>query len=228
MAHAPRVVNRLYVLVARLEASGRSSALRRRIRGQDRRLDSALRRYSCSPSRSSCFALVVRRGAAQIVIGGIDVNLIYAIAIPIIPRVARWFAPRRFRSAPCRMSMRRARPATPTAASSSAHGAECRRALPHHVHRLHRARRSCSKLRSPSSASALPSRPPPGLDALGQRGGLLSRGAWMILFPGAAISLAGVRLQSVRRQFARLSRSALQDVKPSMLPSRPPKGGNFR
>jgi len=78
----------------------------------------------------------------------------------------------------------------------------------YHVHRLHRAgdpARSFALLLGLGVTEPTP----PGLDALGQRGGLLSRGAVDDPVPGAAISLA-VFAFNLFGEVSRLSRSALK------------------
>jgi hypothetical protein len=145
-------------------------------------------------------ALVVVAALRKSVLFGIDMNLIYAIAIPIVPRVARVV-----RAAALSI---RAMPYV----DAAPHGAECRRALSHHVHGLHRPG-------DPARGLALLPRPRRhradaglGPDALGQCGRLLSRGALDDPVPGSRDQPCSVRLQPVRRQPARLSRPAFQDV----------------
>jgi peptide/nickel transport system permease protein len=65
-------------------------------------------------------ALVVVAAVRSAVLFDIDVNLIIAIAIPILPRSSGWCAQPRCPCAPCPTSMPHVPPATPTAASSSA------------------------------------------------------------------------------------------------------------
>ena len=66
-------------------------------------------------------ALVVVAAFRRMMVGGVDMNLVIAIAIPIIPRVARVVrAAAPCRSGRCLMSMPRAPRAIPTAASFSA------------------------------------------------------------------------------------------------------------
>ena len=74
----------------------------------------------CCRSRIIVLALVVVAVLPQVVVVGIDINLIVAIAIPIVPRVARVVRAAALSMRGCPMSMRRAPPAIPTPASSSA------------------------------------------------------------------------------------------------------------
>ena len=159
-------------------------------------------------------ALVVVAALRKFVVAGIDVNLIYAIAIPIVPRVARVV-----RAAA--LSIR----VMPYVDAARAAGYSNSRIIFRHmapnvvapylydVHRVHRAG-------DPARGFALLPRPRRhradaglGADALRQCGGLLSRSAVDDPVPGRCDQPRGIRLQPVRRLAARLSRSALQDLR---------------
>ena len=137
-------------------------------------------------------ALVVVAAFGKFVVGGIDVNLIIAIAIPIVPRVARvvraaaLFGPR---DALCRCGARGR--LFPHPHHLPPHGAERRRALSHHAHRLHRAGDPGAKPRCRSSALACTEPTAAwGLMLSGNAADFYREAPWMILFPGVAISLA--------------------------------------
>ena len=123
---------------------------------------------------------------------GIDLNLIFAIAIPIIPRVARVVraAALSVRVMPY-VDAARAAGYSHTPHHLPPHGAERRRALSHHAHRLHRAGDPARKPRCRSSASACTEPTAAwGLMLSGNAADFYREAPWMILFPGVAISLA--------------------------------------
>ena len=151
-------------------------------------------------------ALVVVAAFRKFVVGGVDVNLIVAIAIPIIPRVARVVraAALSVRVMPY-VDAARAAGYSHTPHHLPPHGAQRGRALPHHAHRLHRAG-------DPGGSLAVVPRPRRhradrrlGPDAVRQCRRLLPRGAVDDPVPGRRHQPRGVRLQPVRRQPARLS-----------------------
>ncbi len=145
-------------------------------------------------------ALVVVAAFRKFQVGGVDVNLIVAIAIPIVPRVARVV-----RAAA--LSVRVMPYVDAARAAGYSHSRiifrhmapERGRALPDHAHRLHRAG-------DPGGSLAVVPRPwrdradrRLGAHALRQRRRLLSRGAVDDPVPGRRHQPRGVRLQPVRR-----------------------------
>ena len=196
---AHRAGDRLHLVVHRLD---HRRGPRRRVglfRRQDRRLDPALRRY---PARLPDHRAGAGRGR-----GAAQVRRRRHRREPDLrdrdpDRAARRARGARRRAldprhALCRCGARRRLFQQPH--HLPPHGAERRRALPHHVHRLHRAG-------DPARSLALLPRPRRhradaglGPDAVRQCGGLLSRGAVDDPVPGRGDQPRGVRLQPVRR-----------------------------
>src|SRR6185369_13215371 len=146
-------------------------------------------------------ALVVVAALRKSVLFGIDVNLIYAIAIPIIPRVARVV-----RAAA--LSIR----VMPYVDAARAAGYSNSRIIFRHMapnvvapYLIMFTAFIAQAILLEASLSFLGLGP----DALRQRGRLLSRGAVDDPVPWRGDQPRGVRLQSVRRLTTRLSRSAL-------------------
>ena len=159
-------------------------------------------------------ALVVVAAVRSAVIFGIDVNLIIAIAIPILPRVERVV-----RAAA--LSVR----VMPYVDAARAAGYSNTRIIFRHmapnvvapylimltafIAQAILAEASLSFLglgvTEPTAAW--------GLMLSGNAADFFDKAPWMILFPGHRDQPRGVRLQPVRRQPARLSRPAVQGVK---------------
>ena len=146
---------------------------------------------SCWRSRSSCWRWWWWRRCASARCCGIDINLIAAIAIPIIPsvaRVVRAAALSIVRHALHRCGARGGLLHKPH--HLPPHGAEHRRALPDHVDGLHRAGDPAGGSLSFLGLGVTEPTPAWGLMLSGNARGLLPEAPWMILFPGVAISLA--------------------------------------
>ena len=159
-------------------------------------------------------ALVVVAALRRFVVGGVDVNLIFAIAIPIIPRVARVV-----RAAA--LSVR----VMPYVDAARAAGYSNSRIIFRHmapnvvapylimltafIAQAILAEASLSFLglgvAEPTAAW--------GLMLSGNAADFYREAPWMILFPGAAISLAVFAFNLFGDQLARLPRSAVQGVK---------------
>ncbi len=136
-------------------------------------------------------ALVVVAAFRRFTLGGVDVNLIVAIAIPIIPRVARVVRAAALvgaRHALCRCRARGRLFQQPH--HLPPHGAECGRALSHHADRLHRAGDPGGGLAVVSGLGVAEPTAAWGLMLSGNAADFYREAPWMILFPGAAISLA--------------------------------------
>jgi hypothetical protein len=154
-------------------------------------------------------ALVIAAVIGRNVVWGIDVGLIFAIAIPIVPQVSRVIRA----SALSIRSMAYVDAARAHPHHHAAHGAQPRRALPDHGDGLHRAGHPAGGLAVVPGAGRGGADAGLGPDAVGQRDRLLPVGAVADHLPRHCDLDCRHRIQPVRRCATRLAGSQVHDVR---------------